>query len=297
VHLKSRKPLLAAAAVALLSMPFANTLSTERRTPDGEPVRTLTAYIKAVYARDLRKAYRYIAAEDRRLKSEATYLREKGAFSGFTLDIARKLADLIETKPVDSVNEKARTRVKLRVRLPDANSLSSLLLDWEEERLNALPPGAQHRILAAIDERTRAGKLQMLEGEEEFLVVKEGNSWRVLFDWAAGLRIDLAARVPAGEVIEAAPVTKTTNVRPNELFTVTYRVKNRTSQPLTTRISHRFEPEELKDYLEIVQCGLLLPVELPPQEELEFAGTYMVRGDFPEGAKNLSIIYDFKAAQ
>ena len=120
---------------------------------------------------------------------------------------------------------------------------------------------------------------------------------RLVVCWAAGLRIGFAAQVPAGEVIEAAPVAKTANVQPNELFTVTYRVKNRTSQPLTTRIGHRFEPEELKDYLEIVQCGLLLPVELPPQKELEFAGTYIVRGDIPEGVKNLRIIYDFKLAQ
>jgi len=291
-----KKLFLAVAAVALLSLPGAYLLQAERQTPDGEPLRTLTTYIRAAYAHDLRKAYRYIAAEDRRLKSEAVYLREKGPFSGFTLDVARKLAELIETRLLNMSDKESRMRANLSVRLPDANSLSSLLLDWDEDRLNALTPSAQHRILAAIDDLIRAGKLQMLEGEEEFVVVKEGNSWRVLFDWAAGLRIAFGAKVPAAQVIEAAPVAKETNVQPNELFTVTYRVKNRTGQPLITRIIHRVEPEELKQYLEIVQCGLLLPVKLPPQKELEFTSTYMMRGDLPEGAKNLNITYEFQAA-
>ena len=292
-----KKLFLAAAAVVLLSLPCAYLLQAERQTPDAEPLRTLTAYIRAAYAHDLRKAYRYIAAEDRRLKSEAVYLREKGPFSGFTLDVARKLAELIEARLLHASNEESRTRVNLSVRLPDASSLSSLLLDWEEERLNALPASAQHKILAAIDDLARAGKLQMLEGEEEFAVVKEANSWRVLFDWAAGLRIVLGARVPATGAIESAPVAKETNVQPNELFTVTYRVKNRTGQPIITRIIHRVEPEDLKQHLEIVQCGLLLPVKLPPQKELEFTSTYMVRGDLPEGTKNLDITYEFQAAE
>lgn len=292
-----KKLFLAAAAVVLLSLPCAYLLQAERQTPDGEPLRTLTAYIKAAYAHDLRKAYRYIATEDRRLKSEAVYLREKGAFGGFTLDVARKLAELIEARLLRTASEESRMRVNLSLRLPDASSLSSLLLDWDEERLNALPAGARHKILDAIDDLIRADKLRMLEGEEEFVVVKEGNSWRLLFDWAAGLRIVLDARVPAAEAIEAAPVTRETNVQPNELFTVTYRVKNRTDRPITTRIIHRIEPEDLKRHLEIVQCGLLLPVNLPPQKELEFTGTYMVRGDLPEGAKNLNITYEFQAAR
>ena len=292
-----KKLFLAAAAVVLLSLPCAYLLQAERQTPDAEPLRTLTAYIKAAYAHDLRKAYRYIAAEDRRLKSEAIYLREKGLFSGFTLDLARKLAELIEARLLNMSNEESRMRVNLNVRLPDANSLSSLLLDWDEERLNTLPPSAQHRILAAMDDLIRAGKLQMLEGEEEFVVIKEGNSWRVLFDWAAGLRIVFGARVPAAEAIEAVPVAKETNVQPNELFTVTYRVKNRSDQPISTRIIHRVEPADLQQHLEIVQCGLLLPVKLPPQKELEFTSTYMVRGDLPEGAKNLNITYEFQAAR
>ena len=288
--------LFALAAICFLLPPGLYLLKAERRTVDAEPLRTLTAYLKAAYAHDLRKAYRYIASQDRRIKSENIYLREKGPFDGFTLDVARKLAELIETRLLGSVHEQASTRVQLGVRLPDANSLSTLLLDWDEERLNALPPNAQHQILAAIEQLNRAGKLKMIEGEEEFVMVKEGKSWRVLFDWAAGLRIEFRAVVPPTAAIEAQPLSRETSVKPDELFTVTYRVKNRTGHAITTRIIHRVEPEDLKEHLDIVQCGLLLPVKLPPQKELEFTSTYMVRGDLPEGAKNLNITYEFQAA-
>jgi hypothetical protein len=289
--------LFAVAAICFLLLPGVYLLKAERRAADAEPLRTLTAYLKAAYAHDLSKAYRYIASQDRRVKSESAYVNEKGPFRGFTLDVARKLAGRIETRLLESVNEQARTRVKLGVRLPDANSLSTLLLDWEEERLNALPPSAQHQILAAIDQLGRAGKLEIIEGEEEFVLVKEGGAWRVLFDWAAGLRIAFGATVPSTASLEARPLPRETNVKPNELFTVAYRVKNRTGHAITTRIIHRVEPEDLKEHLDIVQCGLLLPVKLPPGKDTEFTSTYMVRGDLPEGAKNLNITYEFQVAE
>lgn len=293
---RAKNSFFAAAALLLLSLPCLYLLRAERPAQDAEPLRILTAYLKAAYAHDLHKAYRYIAAQDRKLKSETVYLREKGPFSGFTLEVARKLAELIETRPLQTVNEEAHARVKLGMKLPDAGSLSILLLDWEEERLNTLPVGAQQKILAAIDELTRAGKLKMIEGEEEFTLVKERTSWRVLFDWAAGLRIAFGATVPPAEMLEATPLTKETSVKPDELFTVTYRVKNRSGQPITTRINHRIEPQEFEEHLDIVECGLLLPVKMAPRQDTEFTSTYIVHGDLPEGAKNLKITYEFQIA-
>jgi hypothetical protein len=42
-----------------------------------------------------------------------------------------------------------------------------LLLDWDEERLNALPPNEQKRLLASIDALKRRGGLEMIEGQED----------------------------------------------------------------------------------------------------------------------------------
>src|SRR4051794_40233223 len=64
---------------------------------DGEDfLPILERYFKATYARDYQEAYRHIAAGDQRLKDSRSYVRERGAFTGFTLEVARKLATYAE---------------------------------------------------------------------------------------------------------------------------------------------------------------------------------------------------------
>ena len=269
--------------------------SSAQQTAQTAPFNTVEAYLRNAYARDFKKAYRYISLGDRQLKAESVYVREKGSFSGFPLAVTRKLSEFIELRPLAAVREQdGRMRVKLGAKYPDANSLSTILLDWDEERLNALPSSTQRDILSNLEQMNRAGEIKTIEGEEEFTLVKEGTSWRVYLDWAAGVRVSYNAVVPPTEVIDAVPVNKATTIRPSELFTIAYRVKNRTAQIISTRITHRIEPDELKQHLDIIDCALLLPVELRPGEESEFSTTYMVRGDLPEGTKELNVTYDFQ---
>ena len=271
--------------------------SSAQQTAQTAPFNTVEAYLRNAYARDFKKAYRYISLGDRQLKAESVYVREKGSFSGFPLAVTRKLSEFIELRPLAAVREQdGRMRVKLGAKYPDANSLSTILLDWDEERLNALPSSTQRDILSNLDRMNRAGEIKTIEGEEEFTLVKEGTSWRVYLDWAAGVRVSYNAVVPPTEVIDAVPVNKGTTIRPSELFTIAYRVKNRTAQTISTRITHRIEPDELKQHLDIIDCALLLPVELRPGEESEFSTTYMIRGDLPEGTKELNVTYDFQVA-
>jgi hypothetical protein len=278
----------------LLTLPPFYLLQAERRVSETEPQRVVQAYLKAAYAHDFKKAYGLISSQDRQQKNENMYLREKGPFSGFSLDVARKLANLIEARAIQTSTDGAQQRIRLGLRLPDANSLSDLLLDWDEDRLNALPKAAQRKILDEIDKLHRNRALKMVDGEEDFVVVKEGSTWQVFLDWAAGLRINYSAIVPNGGPLEAVPLTKETMVRPSEIFTVTYSVQNRSSKPIATRIVHRIEPQELQQYLDIVECALLLPVKLSPGQEAEFSTTYMVRSDLPDTAKKLSITYEFQ---
>lgn len=271
--------------------------SSAQQTAQTAPFNTVEAYLRNAYARDFKKAYRYISLGDRQLKAERVYVREKGSFSGFPLAVTRKLSEFIELRPLEAVREQdGRMRVKLGAKYPDANSLSTILLDWDEERLNALPSSTQRDILSNLDQMNRAGEIKTIEGEEEFTLVKEGTSWRVYLDWAAGVRVSYYAVVPPTEVIDAVPVNKATTIRPSELFTIAYRVKNRTAQTISTRITHRIEPDELRQHLDIIDCALLLPVELRPGEESEFSTTYMIRGDLPEGTKELNVTYDFQVA-
>jgi hypothetical protein len=287
---------LVAALVLIVPAAFLYNNSAQRGAQTA-PFNTVDAYLKNAYARDFKKAYRYISRRDRQLKSERVYVREKGSFSGFPLAVTRKLSEFIELRPLEAVREDdGQTRVKVEVKYPDANSLSAILLDWDEERLNALPLPARRDILATLDKLHRAGQIETIEGNEEFTLVKEGRSWRVYLDWAAGVRVSYSAVVPPTEAIDAVPVNKATTIRPSELFTIAYRVKNRSAQTISTRIIHRIEPDELRQHLDIIDCALLLPVELRPGQESEFSTTYMVRGDLPEGAKELNVTYDFQVA-
>jgi hypothetical protein len=287
---------LAAAFILILPAAF---LYSKNNSPQHsvqtEPFNTVEAYLKNSYARDFKKAYRYISLGDRQLKAERVYVREKGSFSGFPLALTRKLSEFIELRPLETSREQdGQMRIKVEAKYPDANSLSAILLDWDEERLNALSSSMQRDILSTLDQMNRAGEIKTIEGEEEFTLVKEGTSWRVYLDWAAGIRVSYDAVVPPTESIEAVPVNKTTTIRPSELFTIAYRVKNRTAQTISTRITHRIEPDELSEHLDIIDCALLLPVELRPGEESEFSTTYMVRGDLPEGIKEFNVTYDFQ---
>jgi cytochrome c oxidase assembly protein CtaG/Cox11 len=283
----------AVAALALALPPYYFLSASNDGAQDG-PMRTINAYLKSAYAHDHKKAYRLISNRDRLIKSEELYIQEKGPFSGFTLRVAENLADMIEIRETSALGDRDTTKVKFNVKLPDANSLSTLLLDWDQDKLNSLPRQRQKQILASLDSLQRTGKLKFIEGEEELTLVKENGLWRVLFDWAAGLRVQYDATVPSDKLIEAMPLNRETSVRANELFTIAYRVRNLSDQAIATRIVHRVEPQELRPYLDLVECALLIPVKLKPREEREFSSTYMVRGDLPDGSKQVKVTYEFQ---
>jgi len=288
-----RKNIFMALGGLFLMLPLVYLLTGERHSRSDQPAHVLQEYLKAVYARDYKRAYRFISSEDKKLKKEPVYVRERGPFFGFTSEVAHRLAELIEIQPVAHRQIAGRSLIKLALKLPDANSVAPLVMDWDEQRLNALSGNEQKKILLAIERLIKNNKLKVIEGEEEFAMVREANTWKVSLDWAAGVKVDFNATVPSGEVIAARAVIKETIARPGDLFTIAYRVQNRTQSNVTTRILHHVEPKDMSEYLDLVECALLLPVRLSPGEEQEFASTYFVRGDLPEGVKELSVNYEF----
>jgi hypothetical protein len=282
------------AAIVLLLLPPSYLLRSLWHKGDGEPVRILAQYLRAVYSRDFKQAYRFISAEDKRLKDERIYVRERGPFSGFALEAARNLSELIEFTPVQINLNDDRARIVLGFKAPDMNSVGSLLLQWNEERLQALPLHEQKKLLAAIGNLKRNGGLEVIEGQEEFTLRREGNQWRLFFDWASGVRVKFDTMLPQDAPIEAKPTIKETVIQPNELFTVAYRVKNLTDKEVFARITHHVEPAALKEHLDVVECGLLLPVRILPGEEQVYSSTYVVRGDIPDGTKTVDVTYEFK---
>jgi hypothetical protein len=290
------KPLLLFVAATLLLVLPASYVLTEglQKADNKQSSRVLIKYLRNVYSRDFKHAYPFVSAADKRLKNEATYVQERGPFSGFALEAAKKLSEFIEFTPAQIKIDDNRARITLAFKAPDMNSLSTLLLDWDEERLNALPLHEQKKLLASIDGLKRRGSLEMIEGQEEFNLVKEGNSWRLFFDWASGIRVNFTTLVPEEGAIEAKPTIKATVTQPNELFTIAYRVKNLTDKEVFVRINHRVAPAALSEHLDLVECGLLLPVRIPPGQEQTYPSTYVVRGDIADGTKSLDVTYEFK---
>ena len=279
--------------VALLAAPALLWLGNGTPRPS-EPAEVLEKYLRFLYARDFRHAYRFISAADRELKTRNEYVRERGSFNGVGLEAARKLSRLIVIRPLTQQTDGTQNRMRIAITLPDANAVSDLLLGWDEKRLNALPAPEQKNILMTIDRLIRDGKLPMIEGEEEFVLVREASQWRVFLDWAAGIQIRFATLLPANGALAAKPTTDETVARSGDLFTVGFRVKNQGIHEILTRIAHHIEPKEIAEYLDLVECALLLPVRLRPGEEQVFNSTYMVRGDLPDGTRTLNVTYEFK---
>lgn len=289
--------LIVTASLALWILPIIYFLEGLPRSTSEDPVRVLTQYLKAAYARDFRVAYRFITSQDKRLKNEKTYVRERGPFTGFALEMARRLAAHIQAAPVEKDISGNHAHIKLKLKLPDANKLSPQLLEWDDERLNALSAKEQGVLLKMLDKRQKEGKLDSIEGEEAFELVKEREGWRVFLNWAAGVRIRFDASVPPYSPFAAAPVQQEVVTQPGELFIVAYRVNNLSRKQVSTRIVHHIEPKSVAQYLDIVECGLLFPVRLLPGEKAEYSTTYQIRGDLPEGVRQLAVTYEFKTDQ
>lgn len=279
-------------SIAILAAPPLFWLGAKDRK--NEPADILAKYLRVLYARDYRQAYGFISAADRELKNQNDYVHERGAFNGMALEAARKLARLMEISARKEQADGAKRRLTVKLKLPDANSFSDLLLGWDEKRLNALPASEQKMILARIDQLIRDNKVAMIEGEEEFVLVQEGSQWKVFLDWATGVQVKFATRMPHSSALVAQPTIKETIARPGDLFSVGFKVKNQGPGEITTRIVHRVTPREIAEYLDLVECALLLPVRLRAGEEQIFNSTYVVRGDLPEGTKSVDVTYEFR---
>ena len=53
----------------------------------------------------------------------------------------------------------------------------------------------------------------MIEGEEEFILVREGSKWKVFLDWAAGVQVKFDTTLPANGGLAAQPTIKETIAR------------------------------------------------------------------------------------
>ncbi len=286
------------AALALLSVLSAVFLWTGESQPAAwETVEAAIPYFKSSYARDFRAAYDFISSQDRRVTGKESYVRERGAFSGFALELRKKLASFIKATPVEEKIDGDRAHLKLHLIFPDANRLSTHLLGWDEERLNHLPAKERRDLIERLDRWQKEGKMPMVEAVREFELVREDKSWRIFLDWAEGVRVAFDTVVPGSLVLQASPVLKEVTAARGKLFNIFFRVRNLSQREVTTWIVHRVEPKDVDGYLELVECNLLFPVTVPAGREIEYLSSYLLRGDLPEGMKRLKVTYEFKVEE
>ncbi|MDH3445367.1 MAG: cytochrome c oxidase assembly protein [Deltaproteobacteria bacterium] len=259
-----------------------------------EPLSVVRGYLRATYARDFAAAYRYVSSEDRRAKDLNQYLRQRGPFNGFALKVARLLAAMVEIEAVPTPIAENRIQVTARYQAPDPEKLSELLLGWNGYRLNSLSPAERQQIIEALEKKQRGGKVEMIRGEEQLLLINESDEWRVFLDWTAGVTISFRNILQERAVVDVNLSQSRVVTQPGEVFEITLKIKNRSQQPIVARIGHLVEPHGLADYIEFIQCGFLLPVKLQPGIEQEYSGTYLLRGTLPEGVRRLNLNYEFR---
>lgn len=285
---------------ALLAAFFAaagNAHNAERAANMQEPAQVIQAYLRATYARDFVEAYRLISAADRKVRDLNRYVRQRGAYSGFTLEVARKLSESVEIKPQQQKASADRIQVAVQYRVPNPKSIAPTLLNWDPYGLNSLGAAERRQMLDVLEKKQRDRSLEMNEGEERFELVKEANEWRVFLNWAAGVKIPLRLDLSKASDLEVSLSKREVILQPGEVFEVFLKIRNKTKQSVTARIGHLVEPNDSAAYLDFVQCGFLLPVSIPPGAEQEYSGSYLLRGSLPEGVRQLNLTYDFRILQ
>jgi hypothetical protein len=262
-----------------------------------EPAALAQSYLRALYARDFSAAYGYVSSDDRRARNLTQYLRQRAPFNGFALEVARLLASMIEVHVVSAQVAATRMLLTVRYSAPDPERISALLRGWNAYQLNSLPLGERREIIEAIHKQKRDQALAMISGEEKLTLVREGHQWRIFLDWARGVTIPFRAILTEATGASNLDVSLSRTqaiVQPGDLFEVDLKIKNRTQEVMVIRIGHLVHPTALADYLQIVQCGFLLPIKLEPGMEHEYSATYLLRGSLPDGVRQLNLDYDFR---
>jgi cytochrome c oxidase assembly protein Cox11 len=116
----------------------------------------------------------------------------------------------------------------------------------------------------------------------------------MFLDWASGVKVTFKASVPSGAPVEAKVVQADVITKPGELFNISLQIRNRGKEEVRARIGHLIQPKDMADYLDLVECGFLLPVTIKPGTTEEFSSTYLLRGGLPENVRQLAVTYEFK---
>jgi len=255
-----------------------------------DPAVVVQGYLRATYARDYLDAYRYISSADQRVKGVERYAQQRGAFMGFALEAARKLAGFIEIQVTQK--QLATDRIEALAKMGVAEP--AFLFNMDLRRLNTMSVDERKQLFESWEKKKKEVTFQRIEIEETLDLVREGDAWRILLNWEAGVKIPFRLMLANATDLDASISKNEVVVQPGDLFEILLKVRNRSSQPVVARVGHLIDPRDVTNFLDFVECGFLLPIRLEPGKEQEYAARYLLRGNLPEGVRQLNLTYDFR---
>jgi hypothetical protein len=258
-----------------------------------EPLEVVKAYLKASYARDAAAAYRYVSSRDQQVWDESSYAAQYGNFTGFALDLARKLADSMEIWVMEQRAEAEQVYYKIGYSVPAADELASLLFDWDPDKLNALSQPQQQELLKNLEKTLKDGKMITIKGQESFNLIADQQYWKIFYDWASGTKVGFNIKLPPAAGIDVQLLNSQFLVKREEAFQIVLKIKNRNQQPVLARIIHDVEPADMADSIDMIACGALQPLTLEPGNIQEISSAYMIKDETRAGTK-IAITYEFQ---
>jgi hypothetical protein len=282
-----------AAAFALLIVIVLYFHSAGGKTSREEPLDVVKAYLKASYARDAAAAYRYISSRDQQVWDESSYASQYGNFTGFALDLARKLADSMEIWVVEGQSDPERVYYKIGYSVPAADELSGLLFDWDPEKLNALSRPQQQQLLETLEKTLKDGKMITIKGQDSFNLITDERRWKIFYDWASGTRVRVKVTLPPSAGLDVQLLNSEFLVKREEAFQLVLKIKNRNKQTVLARIVHGVEPADMANSIDMIACGALQPLTLEPGSVQEISSAYII-GDETRAGTKIAITYHFQ---
>jgi hypothetical protein len=267
------------------------------RSQINAPLTVIKSYLRATYARDFRHAYRLISAADQRVRDETSYVQAQGEFTGFTAQLAGTLADFIDLQVIEQSSDGERAKIKVGYSIPSAEDVSSLVFNWDSEKLNSLSQAEQKQLLSMLVERKRSGSLIAIGGLETFELTREGNGWRIFHDWAAGTKVKVRTIFAATSGIDVQSLQNEIIAKGDEPFQVNLRLKNRGAKRMMLAIRHLVEPPSAADELQMIECGVTRPIALGAGSEQEFSMAYMLSESTRRNVRDLTLTYAFEIKQ
>ena len=289
-----RKSVVFTVASIVLLIPAAISLGTGGfHRPNDDAFAVVQSYLKASYARDYPTAYRYISSQDQRIWDEKSYARQYGSLSGFALELARKLADSMQVSVIDRKISSSGVHYKVGYQVPTADELSSLLFDWDQDKLNALSRPQQEQLRRALEKMKNNGKMITIKGQETIDLISDEGRWKIFHDWASANKITFKVALPPSTGIDAQLLVPELLVKKDEPFQIAIKVKNRGKQAVVARIIHHIQPRSMENSIDMIACGALLPLVLQAGDAQEISSAYLIRDGIQPGMK-LAITYEFK---